>query len=485
MFCHQSLLFAILVVSAAALRPIETNTGLAGFKPSHIIIRDVAIIGGGSAGTHAAISLKDKGYTSVVIEKKPKLGGHTETYYDPLTGAALDYGVVIFHNEDLVRTYFSRFNITLTQNIPTLHTSNFDLRNGKRMVDDAFTPEQIAKAIQKYGNIISQWPDLDNGMFLPEPVPEDLVMPLGAFAKKHGIEAMIPMFSQLNPGSGDLLLAPMVEHLRVVGLSLLRSLAAGFLTTENHANHELYERAQAELLAYDSVLLDSEVLFAKRSEADGIRLQVMTPQGKRLVVAKKLLVTIPPKVSSIENLNLSHRETSVFSKFVNAGYYTSIINNTGIPATLSIYNSDPLMPFEVAQLPSVFSIQETHVPGLHTVYYGTPRSPITSLTNDASVQAAIIQDLKRLQTSNTRTFTETEPNFVAFSSHTPFYLQASAVNIKQGFYKDLYELQGVRNTYWSGASWRSHDSSSIWRFNEQIVLPQLVKALQSSPPKGL
>jgi heterodisulfide reductase subunit A-like polyferredoxin len=42
------------------------------------IVRDVAIIGGGSAGTHAAVSLKDKGKSVILIEAKGRLGGHTE-----------------------------------------------------------------------------------------------------------------------------------------------------------------------------------------------------------------------------------------------------------------------------------------------------------------------------------------------------------------------------------------------------------------------
>jgi heterodisulfide reductase subunit A-like polyferredoxin len=63
------------------------------FKPNDIIIRDVAIIGGGASGTHAAISLKDKGKSIIVIEKQGRLGGHTETYIDPSTGIPIDYGV--------------------------------------------------------------------------------------------------------------------------------------------------------------------------------------------------------------------------------------------------------------------------------------------------------------------------------------------------------------------------------------------------------
>ena len=468
------LLLIAIIPLAIALRNTDRDKSFAGFKDSDTIKRDVAIIGGGSSGTHAAISLKDNGFTSIVVEKKKRLGGHTKTYVDPSSGTPVDYGVVIFHNEERVRSYFARFGIGLTQNISTLHSRTFDFKTGKAVSDNLFTPEQVAAALQKYSEIISQWPNLDRGLFLPKPIPADLTMSLGSFANKYGLEALIPMFSQLNPGLGDLLSVPMVENLRVGGLSLLRSLSVGFLTTETHANSQLYEKAEAELIADQSVLLGSEVILARRRD-EGVKLIVATPDGKKLILAKRLLVTIPPHQSMTEGLDLSRREAAVFSKFINAGYFTSIVNNTGIPGNLSVFNGDPTMPFDVPQLPGIYSIQETLVQGLHTVYYGTPRSHTPY--DDASVKGAIIRDILKLQSSNPQNFAQTEPSFVAYSSHAPFYLQASATDIAGGFYERLYALQGERSTYWTGASWRAQDSSSLWYFNEKIVLPQLTSGL--------
>lgn len=50
------------------------------YATSDIINKDVAIIGGGSAGTYTAIRLKDLGKDVIVIEKDSILGGHTDTY---------------------------------------------------------------------------------------------------------------------------------------------------------------------------------------------------------------------------------------------------------------------------------------------------------------------------------------------------------------------------------------------------------------------
>lgn len=59
------------------------------FDPSQIITRDVCVIGGGSAGTYAAIRLRLMNQSVAVVEKSGRLGGHTETYRDPETNTPL------------------------------------------------------------------------------------------------------------------------------------------------------------------------------------------------------------------------------------------------------------------------------------------------------------------------------------------------------------------------------------------------------------
>jgi hypothetical protein len=473
----QSFALSLFLPLIHAVYEPSSNLDASISNDARIIRRDVAIIGGGSSGTHAAIKLKDQGHTVIVIERKDRMGGHTETYIDHSTGRSIDYGVVVFHNEDHVKDYFARFNISMTPEISTLNTGFYDLRTGKVVKMSDAEPDKVAAALEKYARVVSQWPDLDNGMFLPTPVPDDLMMSFGAFAKKYEIEALIPTISRLNTGVGDLLTMPVVENLRVVGLSLLKTLSSGFLTTKNRSNSELYAKAQAELLAQHSLLLRSEVLMAKRSEHEGVRLVVNTPKGKRLVIAKRLLVTIPPQEEFVRSLDLSNQEMHVFSKFINAGYYTSILRNTGIPANLSVYNAEQSAPFNLPGFPNVYSILESGVPGFHTAYYGAPRTRASSPIPDKAVKAALMKSVRQLQSSDPATFSNTKPEIVAYSSHAPFYLQASAKDIQNNFYKRLYDLQGLRSTFWTGAAWRAHDSSSLWRFNDEIVLPLLTKDL--------
>ncbi len=62
-----------------------------------------------------------------------------------------------------------------------------------------------------------------------------------------------------------------------------------------------------------------------------------------------------------------------------------------------------------------------------------------------------------------------EPVFAVSSNHRPFELSVDADAVKDGFYRDLYSLQGKKRTWWTGAAWHTHDSSLIWRFTEGLL----------------
>ncbi|KAF1947527.1 hypothetical protein EJ02DRAFT_499285 [Clathrospora elynae] len=373
-----------------------------------------------ASGTHAAISLRDKGKTIIVIEKKARLGGHTETYTDPSTNTAQDYGVAIYHNISAVRDYFGRFGVPLVAQNENGSTSvNFDFRTGKPVNITSPSPEAVGAAMGKYAAFLSQYPQLNDGMFLPSPVPEDLTMPFGEFVTKYGIEALVQTMFTTNQGAGDILSVPMVENARVSGLDLIEQLASSsFLTTARHNNSELYGKAQGELLEAESLLLSSEVVHSVRTDDHGVKLIVQTPTGAKLILAQKLLITIPPRLEFLGPFALRDSERDVFAKLVDVGYYATLITDTGIP-----------------------------------------------------------DELLLLQAANPTRFQKTLPKIVVYTSHAPFYLQATPQDIKAGIYAKMYALQGLGSTYWSGATFRAQDSSMIWRYNEEVVLPMVLKGL--------
>jgi hypothetical protein len=434
--------------------------------PAHAIItRDVAVIGGGSAGTYAAIGLRDLGKSVVVVEQQDRLGGHTQTYHDQATGATIDYGVILFHQLDIVKKYFARFNIPLTiADISSQGVTKYvDFHTGKAV---RFIPPNSTEALGVYALQLAQYPYLNDGFELPDQVPEDLLLPFGDFVTKYKLDAAVNTIFQFGQGLGDLLSQPTIYVFKNFHLDVLKSIATGFLTTKNHDNSELYEKAQAELGV--DALLNSRVLATNRDCPDGYtHLLVKTPSGVKLIRAKKIVLTIPPKLGNLQGFDLDKTERKLFGQFSNSAYYTGILRNSGIPEDTTVANVGPNTRDNLPALPGVYSIMPTGVKGLANVKYGSAVA-----LSDAQVKANIIAGVTRLRKAGT--LDTTTPEFAVFSSHTPFELTVPAKAIKKGFYKELYGLQGHRNTYYSGATFNTHDSTEIWRFTEAL-LPKIAK----------
>ncbi|KAF2204040.1 FAD/NAD(P)-binding domain-containing protein [Delitschia confertaspora ATCC 74209] len=477
---------AVAAVSFISAFPSVTAT-FGGFKNS-IRTVDVAILGGGAGGTHAAIQLKDAKKTVLVIEKQDRLGGHTETYIDPShPESPLDLGVIFWHNQDWAKRYISRLGVNYTelpppqQGGPGAAALIFDFSTGKLLTGlPEPTQEQIGTAIQTYIGLLQKYHFLARGYFLPEPVPEELLLPFGEFVTKYNLQPLVVTLFEYPGALGDILKIPTMYVLAVMGESIFRSLTgAGFVAAASHRNSDLYLAAEKELNSSNSLLLSSEVIFSERDAKDShpIKLFLRTPSGLRTVFAKKLLVAIPPTLSNLRPVDLSKAERQLFKKWSAVGYYTGVLRNTGIPDNMSLTNLGENTTYHLPSLPGEFTIGSANgvtVPGYKQVFYGTPLDQILS---EEQAKKNIIDDIKDVQRGSEGRFPQTEPEFVVFKSHTPFNLQVSSEEIKNGFYRKLYALQGQRNTFWTGGAFRSQDSSMIWQFNENEVLPALLKSL--------
>lgn len=248
------------------------------------------------------------------------------------------------------------------------------------------------------------------------------------------------------------------------GTGLITNLATGFLATSNHDNSALYRAAETELLARKSLLLSSQVSQMSRS-AYGIKASIMTPKGPKIVIAKQVLITIPPKLPLLTGFDLSTDEKSLFSKFNNSAYYTGLIRNHGLPDNTSFVAALPDSEYFLPRMPSLYALRGTGLPGLVDVKFGS-----SSILSDAEVKAAVEASIKSLGTSEVVPGAGSQDiEWVAYKSHSPFELTVSVQEIQSGFYKKLYALQGPRATWWTGAAFHTHDSSLLWEFTEGIV----------------
>lgn len=454
-----------LLTTAVAVPNGPSNINQGDYSPTDIITRDVLIIGGGSTGTYSAIKLRDLGKSVAVVEAKGVLGGHTETWTDPITQAKVDIGVIVFHDLDIVRRYFGRYQIPLTKASlgPSL-TKFYNSRTGKNI--PGYVPPD--PNLTTYAGLLAKYPYLEAGFDLPDPVPEDLLLSFGDFAKKYNLGGFVNFAAGFSQGVGDILKLPTIYVLKGLGFSILQNLQTGFLTTARHNNHELYDKALSEL-GHDAFLNSSVVAIDRNRSGQFAKILVQTPTGRKLFLAKNILITIPPLLQNLKHFDLNEEERSLFGKFKYASYYAAVLRNKIFPSNLTLQGIDPSQPYDIATLPKVYFFSPTGYPGLTNVkYISAEPLPLERVKADiiGSAKLSTANSAGNVNSSNT-----TSPNFevAVLSAHSPFELRVDANAIRDGYYKKLYALQGKGKFWYTGAAFHTHDSSLLWQFSEGVV----------------
>ncbi|KAA8651009.1 hypothetical protein EYZ11_004300 [Aspergillus tanneri] len=459
MLFSSALWMAATLVGAALADQFDTSN----YAPEDVISRDVCIIGGGSTGTYATINLKDRGQTVVVVEKESVLGGHTNTYTDPKTGTKIDYGVRSYSNYSVVRDFFARFDVPLTEyTFDAEHQVFVDFQTGQNFPKFNASFDFLAYIAQ-----LAKYPYLSTSWSLPDPVPEDLLLPFRDFITKYSLQDIAFTIWEYSWGCGDILEQPTVYILKAVDQPFVEGLEQGLLTTARLNNHEIYDKALEELGS--DALVSSTVSAAQRTEGEKVKLVVQTPNGKKLVVASKVVVTMPPKIENMQPLGLDSQEESIFQQFDNSAWYVFVVTDTGLPVGYSFQNVRPSShsTFKIPPLPGMYNLNPTPVDGIFAGWYGGPNA-----VSQEDAKSDILRSIAHVR-KGLNIFTTDKTRFLACDSHTPFQLTVPADAIRNGFYHDLEGLQGHRNTWYTGAAFLSHHAGALWNYTHQL-LPSIV-----------
>ncbi|KAI1143690.1 FAD/NAD(P)-binding domain-containing protein [Hypoxylon sp. FL0543] len=438
-------------------------------KGAEVITRDIAIIGGGATGTYAAINLKDQGKSVVVVERKGELGGHTATYHDPATGKPINYGVQVYYDdpEGLARAFFTRLNITVAKaSFPGGITPRYiDFTDGTS-IDNYTIPPVNDDYIQE----LHKYPYLENDLDLPNPVPEDLLLTWSDYMKKFNItDDAVATYSR-PAVAGDLTKILALYVFNNLNTVMIKEETEGqAIMNANGDNAEPFRNALAELGS--DVFLNSTVIGGTRGKktSDGVKLCVSTPGGKKQIVAKQLIFTAPPVLDNLDPFGLDKREKAIFSKFAGGFYYTGVVANIGLPANHSYTNRGVNTEAHVASVPGAVMFNPTGVEGTYYYWYTSLHS-----MRQKQVEAATRDTIKLLQKSVDGSSTAAEPQFVAYNSHTPLHPTADADAIRAGVYRDYHDIQGHRNTWYTG-SLLVTGSPQLWNITNQL-LPRIVAA---------
>ncbi|KAJ5910077.1 hypothetical protein N7504_004720 [Penicillium tannophilum] len=430
------------------------------YAKTDIITRDVAIIGGGASGTYAAINLRKNGTSVVLVEKESVLGGHTNTYTDPTTGTTVDYGVQAYLNSTITLDFFAHFNVSVVNySASSVTIEPADFKTGETVIFDP------SEDLTPWAQQLAKYPWLDATWDVPQPVPADLLLPFGEFIVKYNLTDLAYYIYFSASGLSNPLEQLTINVMKMVDQAYIDESEGASLGTANKDNSEIYVKALAELGS--SALLSSTVTAASRPTTNsGVSLVVKTPSGSKLIKVKKLLITIPLTLDNMKPFALNTQETNLFSQFTYMGYYTILLNNTGLPSGYEWINAnDSSSTYNIPELPGACQVVATRISGLFYAWY---RSPVA--VTQREVEASTIAAIRKLQKAGN--YTATNPTVVEYRSHTPFKLKVTAEAIRNGFYEELYGLQGKRSTWYTGAAMVSHNTGVIWNFTNAL-LPDL------------
>lgn len=428
-----------------------------------VLDRDFVVLGGGSSGTYAAVQLVDQNQSVIVVEKQGRLGGATHTHYDPSTNKPLDYGVQFYNPIDVVTTYFNRLEIS-TKGLSSGTTAYADFAESVLLANFTYTYGS------DYKDELAKYPYLEEGYYLPEEIPEDLLLPWGDYVEKHNITtSAVGTFRQPNPAGHPLKRLALFEF-NGLNSVMLEELSGDTVHDSNGDNSAVYVKA-ASVIGADNLIFNATVVSGNRTST-GVQLLVSNAKGETLIRAKQLIVAAPPDASNLAPIGLDSREESTLGQIAGYPFYIGVVTNTGLPNNFTLNNIGANTEYNVPNLPYVVSLTGSpNIPGVFAYAYST-----STESTQAEVETEVTTAIKNLQPLLTAEGSDTsaEPSYLEFQSVGPFHPEQSADAVRSGFWTDMYNLQGYRNTWYISALFVLN-AAQIWN-NTQTLLPEIIAA---------
>ncbi|PFH56848.1 hypothetical protein XA68_15855 [Ophiocordyceps unilateralis] len=430
-----------------------------------VITRDVCILGGGSSGTYAAIRLKDRGKTVVIVEPKDVLGGHAETQYFP-DGRHIDYGVEGVFRNDLSTKYLQRLGVEYQSLLPNTSRIDYvDFRTGQSNSSHEVSGFlELLPQIVLYRLALNNFDYLRKGLFneIPEPVPETLLQPFREFASRNQLQQpLLDLIFTFASGVGNVLDTPLLYVLQNFGIPHVEALLSGYVKPVKGMN-EVYRRAE-KIIGTENILFGAKAREVTRRDdgGAGIVISVMDKKGQRYAIhAKQLLVAMPLTAENTAPLLLDESDRALFRKWKWSNYYAAVIKTGGLPDKVDIANEDPTQKYSFPLPPFQWRLQYMGVPGYH----------ISKIVADSNFEPRkahylILTDILRMKS----VYPVQTPEIVAFADHSPTSLSVSVEHLRAGFYRRLYALQGRADTFYTGNSLCSDYSSLLWAYTDEVI----------------
>ncbi|KAF2872344.1 hypothetical protein BDV95DRAFT_381047 [Massariosphaeria phaeospora] len=459
------------VYGLASWHLIKCNAEGSGSSYKHIT-RDVAIIGGGVSGTFAAIKLRDAGKSVIIIEAEDHLGGPSQVYVDPTNGKSADYGTeVAFRNVSLVRDFYARFGIELKSASPPPGPSiNVDFGTGHGIHLPEYTAKETVAALARYAALWTEHSYLHNGVFLPEPVPADLVLPFDDMVTKYSLQPLVPLFNELLQGWGNMDTLLSLYVLRHISISMIQALSTGNLVRPGADDNKKAYRAVEEDLGFGNLLLGSTITNASRSDGNAWQqLWVTSFNHSTIVRAKKVLVTIPAVPKNMRPIGIDAHENAIFWRLTPLNHWVGLLRGTGILRGTTLVNIANNTVHKSFSAPGSHAYARTTNPLLHNFAFTSYMDTDEEFTKDI-----VLREVERLRGGGF--VNATAPKFAVIRQHQYHGTNVlSGKDVSDGFLRNMSALQGYRKTYYTGPEFAGEGTVAAFNFTVTHVLPQLLK----------
>ena len=458
-----------------------------GTSPGPVKRCDVAVLGGGVAGSYAAFQLHTQNISVCLIEKRDVLGGAVNTYVVG-DGHTVDYGVIHWTPTPEIVEYFGQLGIETKESpytqLPPI--VEFDMTLGIELNVSRNIPDMIEKwsaVVNQYGERFAySWPEassFEDEMFLL--VPEYLT--------KHGLEDLASLLRDVIDQPLEQL--PMAYILKTLDWYDV-NVADLPLTTKDLNNIAVYNRV-AELLGTDSVMLNSYATSVRQldttstntsSSAIEILVTDSTTNTQTTIHASQLITAYLPNTESdlsVFSSFFTPEQTDLLGSFQTTAIHTGLVRYANVPldkflmnvpATSTVPGDNNPMPFLAFIIPE--KDLNVGLDDAHTFYIVAE----TPLSED-EVYDVLLEAVSKISPVYSGEMSiEVVPEIIALDVHPKMSPRVTGQEIKAGHYDKLNGLQGENGGWFAGNYIGGWKTAEIMKHVKTEVLPGVVQALK-------
>ena len=221
------------------------------------------------------------------------------------------------------------------------------------------------RQLQKYPYFEYSWDQ-------PDPVPEDLLLLFSEFLEKYGLEDVGYNVYYGAQGLSNVLDQLTVNVFKIFDGSFIDALHGGDVKGL-HTNGEIYTRVGCTARGGRSVLVAGSggQPAGQRHGGPAGGADTHRAQADHGVEATRQYPTALEEYAAIR-IDLTGRERELFSRWKFSGYYTLLVNNTGLPSGYRFRNANAETMANIPPLPAPYQVTETQIPGIFYIWYGSP-----------------------------------------------------------------------------------------------------------------